>query len=72
MTKTAKTVTNNSKLSPIYFVSNMRHQHRCSRNKCSLVVTVAKLLALTAYNEKSVRKNSERFKELEGLKMKYF
>ena len=31
-TKTAKTVTNISKLSQIHFVSNIRHQHRCSRN----------------------------------------
>ena len=30
VTKTAKTVTNISKLSPTYFVSNIRHQHRCS------------------------------------------
>ena len=31
VTKTAKTVTNISKLSPAHFVSNIRHQHRCSR-----------------------------------------
>ena len=31
VTKMAKTVTNISKLSPTYFVSNIRHQHRCSR-----------------------------------------
>ena len=30
-TKTAKTVTNISKLSPTHFVSNFRHQHRCGR-----------------------------------------
>ena len=30
-TKSAKTVTNVSKLSPTYFVSNIRRQHRCSR-----------------------------------------
>ena len=29
--KTAKTVTNISKLSPTHFVSNIRHQHRSSR-----------------------------------------
>jgi len=28
--KKAKTVTNISKLSPTHFVSNIRHQHRCS------------------------------------------
>ena len=31
VTKTAKTVTNISKLSPTHFVSNIRHQYRCSR-----------------------------------------
>ena len=31
VTKTVKTVTNISKLSPTHFVSNIRHQHRCSR-----------------------------------------
>ena len=31
VTKTVKTVTNISKLSPIHFVSNIRHKHRCSR-----------------------------------------
>jgi len=30
-TKSAETVTNISKLSPTYFVSNIRRQHRCSR-----------------------------------------
>ena len=30
--KTAKTVTNISKMPPTHFVSNIRHQHRCSRN----------------------------------------
>ena len=30
VTKTAKTVTNISKLSPTHFVSNIRPQHRCS------------------------------------------
>ena len=29
-TKTAKIITNNSKLSPEFFVSNVHHQHRCS------------------------------------------
>ena len=31
VTKTAKPVTNISKLSPKQFVSNIRHQHRCSQ-----------------------------------------
>ena len=31
VTKTAKTVTNISKLSSTHFVSNIRHQYRCSR-----------------------------------------
>ena len=31
VTKIAKTVTNIFKLSPTHFVSNIRHQHRCSR-----------------------------------------
>ena len=31
VTKTAKTVTNISKLSPTHFVSNIRRQHRCSQ-----------------------------------------
>ena len=31
VTKTAKTVTNISKLSATHFVSNIRHQHRCRR-----------------------------------------
>ena len=30
VTKVAKSVTNILKLSPTYFVSNVRHQHRCS------------------------------------------
>ena len=30
VTKTVKTVTNISKLSPTHFVSNIRHQHRCN------------------------------------------
>ena len=36
VTKTAKTVTNISKLSPTHFVSNIRHQHRWSRNAASI------------------------------------
>ena len=33
LTKTSKTVTNISKLAPKPFVSNIRHQHRCSHIK---------------------------------------
>ena len=32
VTKMVKTVTNILKLSPTHFVSNIRHQHRCSPN----------------------------------------
>ena len=35
----AKTVTNISKLSPLHFVSNIRHQHRCSR-PCFVLWTI--------------------------------
>ena len=52
VTKMAKTVTNILKLSPTHFVSNIRHQHRCSHNFtihlpvnfCSCIIEIDKIV----------------------------
>ena len=45
VTKMAKTVTNIVILSPTHFVSNIRHQHRCSHmNNCLSIIILVKYL----------------------------
>ena len=72
VTKTAITVTNISKLSPTHFVSQIRHQHRCSHFSRTKFTFWLKVVSLLLFRNISLRFSPKASSSVFWFKRFYF